>query len=440
MSSQGRGDISLEQVRKTLQRYSYDKRTEARVGSDAPPIAASSPRVASEEIHQPASRIARLKHALRRLPLVAPILVGFYRLVKAPSRIALLASQVEAISQHLVNLTEQQNLSISRVQGLAGLMIEANGKIQLLQAHSNTTAALQEDIRKALADSLRTLGKLSERGDFFFNKFFSEISTVKPVIHAGQNLIISRIDDFIMAFPAEEWRLPTYQILVGQLEPGLFSLMKKIIREGMVVIDIGANVGTYTLLALRAIGKSGTVISYEPTPRVFDILKNNVQVNGFLESGRIDLRQKAVSDRANSSHPFFVKRNALTHSSFFANDEFLNEEIEVIEVPTISLDDDLGPTRTVDVIKIDAEGAEPAILRGMQQIIDNNPKITIFIEFAPQHLARARVDPSSYLAQLRNQGFELLEVVEPTGDLRSTADDILCERLSVNLMLRKTTI
>ena len=199
-----------------------------------------------------------------------------------------------------------------------------------------------------------------------------------------------------------------------------------------------ANVGTYTLLALRQIGSRGMVISYEPTPRAFEILKNNVQVNAYLESGRIDLRQKAVSDLSQVKTSFFVPKNCMTHSSFYRGGELASNEVDVIEVETVSLDDDLGRDRKVDVIKIDAEGAEPEILRGMRHIIDSNQEITIFIEFAPQHLVRANVDPRSFLAEIRSGGFDILQVMEPTGNVRAIADEELCESFSVNLMLRKT--
>ena len=159
--------------------------------------------------------------------------------------------------------------------------------------------------------------------------------------------------------------------------------MQATLREGMVVVDVGANVGTYTLLALRATGTSGRVMSYEPTPRAFGILQGNVQVNAFLESGRIDLRQKAVSDGAQAENTFFVSKACLGHSSLYATADVNSTELEAIEVETVSLDTDLGGTSRIDVVKIDAEGAEPAILRGMQQIIRNNPQITIFIRVRP---------------------------------------------------------
>ncbi len=92
----------------------------------------------------------------------------------------------------------------------------------------------------------------------------------------------------------------------------------------------------------------------------------------------------------------------------------------------------------MDVVKIDAEGAEPVILRGMQQLIRRSPSIKIFIEFAPVHLVRAKEDPQAFLDELREQGFTIEEVCEPGGTLRTPTDEELRNCFSVNLMLRKT--
>jgi FkbM family methyltransferase len=213
--------------------------------------------------------------------------------------------------------------------------------------------------------------------------------------------------------------------------------MKDTLSAGMTVVDIGANVGTYTLLALQSVGGAGRVVAYEPTPRVFDILKNNVQVNGFLETGVVDLRRKAVTDEGSSGRPFYVPGTSLTHSSLFDEAEAGDGHSQVISVDTVSLDDDLETIDRIDVIKIDAEGAEPLILRGMQRLLSRSPDVTIFMEFAPQHLLRAGVEPRSFLTEMRQQGFQIMEIVEPTGDAREVVDDTLCNCFSVNLMLRQ---
>ena len=414
----------MRPIRETLRRYTYDAQSRAsQEHVDDKPRGASVNPVG----------MSRFKSSLRRIPILAPVFIAGYRLIKMPSRIALLLLQVENIVESLASISRQHKFAASRIQALESTLSEASRNIQVLRSRSDR----QEELYNGLLESSRTLIAVQERGEQSAQKLSSQIEAVRPVINAGENLIISQVDGFIMAFPAEEWRFATYAILVGQPEPGLYSVMKETIREGMVVIDVGANVGTYTLLALRQIGSRGMVLSYEPTPRAFDILKNNVQVNAFLESGRVDLRRKAVSDSTQANTTFFVSKKCLGHSSLYADDKLSSNEVETIEIETVSLDDDVGVHGEVDVVKIDAEGAEPAILRGMRQIINNNPEITIFIEFAPQHLVRANVDPRSYLEQIRNQGFEIFEVKEPTGELVPATDQALCDCFSVNLMLRK---
>ena len=303
-------------------------------------------------------------------------------------------------------------------------------------------AELADDINAVgsrLAGCAENVVHLHEKTDLYAQMLRARIDAHPPVVHAGEDLVITRIDGFLMAFPAEEWRLPAYEILVGHLEPGLVQRMKDTIREGMSVVDVGANVGTYTLLALRAIGSRGKVYGYEPTPRIFGILHGNVQSNGFLESGRVDLRQKAVSDGARASSTFFVRRDSPTHNSLYRWHGEQAVGMEQIEVETISLDRDIGVDGRIDVVKIDAEGAEPFILRGMRGIIERNPDIVIFMEFAPSHLERAGVEIGAYVDEIRRMGFAIYNVEEPSGRVEAVSTEKLRECFSLNLMLRRSS-
>lgn len=438
--------VSIQQVRQTLIRYVRDENQAS--GRASPPAAATAayvPADAQPAVNQTSTRTSRLKASLRRIPIVAPILVTIYRLLKLPGRIALIVRQLEmlrgqvqnldrlhdridALSWHLSYLEQRSAAGADRLEDQMKLLEGAlTGEFQL------NSRALQ----RAVSDTAQTVVALHEKTDRYQIEINQRVRAIKPVIHAGDNLIVSRVDDLIMAFPAEEWRLPVYQILVGPLEPGLVAVMKSVIREGHVVIDIGANVGTYTLLALQAIGFRGLVVGYEPTPRVFDVLKNNVRINGFLETGRVDLRQKAVSDGRAARATFYVSRNSLMNS-LYGEDTSSPTGSTTIDVESVALDRDLAHLDRVDIVKIDAEGAEPVILRGMQQIIRRSPGIMIFIEFAPVHLVRANEDPQAFLDELRAQGFVIEEVCEPSGALRTPTDEELCNCFSVNLMLRKT--
>jgi hypothetical protein len=96
----------------------------------------------------------------------------------------------------------------------------------------------------------------------------------------------------------------------------------------------------------------------------------------------------------------------------------------------------------VDLIKIDAEGAEPLIWRGMQKIIEISPDtLQIIIEFAPSHLARAKVDPAEFLQEIKKAGFCIYTIEAMSGCIRLVDDIAEClEFYSVNLLLNRGII
>ncbi len=252
------------------------------------------------------------------------------------------------------------------------------------------------------------------------------------VVHGGENVIVTQVDGFIVGVPGEEWRVAAYHVFRGALEPGLICAFREAIQTGMVVVDIGANIGMYTLYAARRTGRTGKVISFEPAPRPFTILKDNVQVNGFLETGIVDFRQVAVSDHGGTGQLTVYPDNS-GHSTLFDG----SPSGQKIQVVTQRLDDALADQPKIDVIKVDAEGAEPFILRGMQEVLRRNPHVRLFIEFAPQLLQRAGVDPASFLDELAAMSLQIQLVDDSTGELRDISRIDLLHCYSTNLSLSR---
>jgi FkbM family methyltransferase len=252
------------------------------------------------------------------------------------------------------------------------------------------------------------------------------------VFRGGDNVLVSELDGFIIGVPGEEWRMAAYHAFRGPLEPGLLSAFQRVVKPGMVVLDIGANIGVFTLHAARLVGLHGKVYSFEPAPRVFKILKENVQVNGFLETGVIEFRQVAAWDRAGIAQMTVYEADS-GRSTLFPSDGQGRE----IEVTTATLDEALSAQQRVDVVKIDAEGAEPRILRGMRRIIERNPEIVIFIEFAPVHLRRAGVEPTALLDEIGSLGLAIRQVDDVTGELLPINRDRIAACFSANLSLSR---
>ena len=160
----------------------------------------------------------------------------------------------------------------------------------------------------------------------------------------------------------------------------------KLIRPGDTVMDIGANSGQYTLLASLVTGASGKVYAFEPAPHKYQELVDNVKLNELanvlcLEYALSDCTGTGylniLRDRNDGMHHLVLSENAHTASA--------------VEVPIYTLDylnSCLLQGCAVDVIKIDVEGWEEAVLRGGSAIFSQEKLPTIFFESIEEHANR----------------------------------------------------
>ncbi len=252
------------------------------------------------------------------------------------------------------------------------------------------------------------------------------------VIPAANNIVLANIQGFIMGLPAEDLSVLAQMIYYENLEQGLESAFKKYVKKNMTVIDIGAHVGLYTLLAARAIGNGGKIYSFEPTLKIFNLLKQNVNINFFVHSNKIICEQLAVTNKKGRVK-FFISQQKTGHNSLYS----VEPKNEFISVETVSLDEYLKPNEKVDIVKIDAEGSEPLIIKGMRNIIKNNPNIIIFMEFCPSNLRRAGVSPIDFIKSLKKLDLKIRIVDDFTGELMNLTEKKLINCFSENLMLTK---
>ena len=326
------------------------------------------------------------------------------------NRLALLFEELSAES---VSLSKKIDVSLwtvsEKLDAYFSHLAELTSRVAELESAVRAGVAAQTNIERAVSDSK----KIIERSGIRF-------------VH---------VDNFILGLPAEEWRLAAYLSFRGIPETGLVRFFQKLIRPGMTIVDVGANLGIFTLYAARSLQWSGRIHSFEPTPRIHELLRNNVQVNGFLEANLVQFHEAAVTDSEGTARlTTFAEHSG--HNTLF----WQNAGAESVIVKTTRLDTALQGETRVDVVKIDAEGAELRILRGMAQIIEKNPGIHILIEFAPIHLARAQVSPEDFLRTLSELDLEVRMVDDLTGAIREVSDQELSSMYSSNLYLRRRNL
>jgi FkbM family methyltransferase len=203
-----------------------------------------------------------------------------------------------------------------------------------------------------------------------------------------------------------------FLLFSGRWEETETRLFSSLVKEGMTVVDIGANIGYYTLLAARLVGPEGRVHAFEPSPENFALLSRNVDVNGYKN---VVLIPKAVSDRSGTATLRIDRASSGGHS--LSN---FRGGADSIEVETISLDDYFANgTETVGVLKMDAEGAEVAILDGMSALLTRNPNLTLLTEFFPRAVQGLGYVPEDYIRELARSGFRIYPIDEDRGKVDS---------------------
>lgn len=150
-------------------------------------------------------------------------------------------------------------------------------------------------------------------------------------------------------------------------------------KSARLVLDVGANSGVYTLLACCA-NPTLRVLTFEPVMRICSRLADNVAINGF--TSRCDIFSSAVSDYVGDG-VLHVPDGGMPSSASFHVEGFRGVQGTHVTVPVTTLDRAVGPNcHRVDVIKIDVEGFEDDVLRGMSRIFSQS-RPTIFMECNP---------------------------------------------------------
>ncbi len=204
-------------------------------------------------------------------------------------------------------------------------------------------------------------------------------------------------------------------VSLGQYEPKTTSIFRSLIAEGMAVVDIGANLGYFTLIAAGKVGPSGKVFSYEPDPHNFALLKKNIDANNFRQAMAIPL---ALSDQAGTRELFFGD-NQCTLS--FADKRGAGRS-ETVQTDTLDNSLKAFGSPRIDIIKMDIEGAEPIALEGMKETIARSPKLAMLFEYHPNAIERIGLSPLAFLKRIEELGFALSVIDEDSGTSTSIQD------------------
>lgn len=211
--------------------------------------------------------------------------------------------------------------------------------------------------------------------------------------------------------------------LYGTYEICGTRLLQAFLAPGMTFVDVGANIGYYSLLAARAVGEGGAVYAFEPNGPIRARLEENLDLNGLRAAGNVHVRAQAVA-RASGEIRFYRSTTADNSGlSSILPGAGRAEEAEV--VPCVSLDDFVAAlppgrapgARPIDLMKIDVEGAELEVLAGGSAVLARADAPAIVFESLDVPAATAVLGPLGYgirrLHYTLRGGLELIELGRP---------------------------
>jgi FkbM family methyltransferase len=169
----------------------------------------------------------------------------------------------------------------------------------------------------------------------------------------------------------------------GIWEPRETRLLLETLRPGDVFVDVGANIGYFSLLASRLVGATGSVLAFEPERGNYELLEANCRLN---QCGNIRCFMAALGEENASGTLYLNELNRGDHSIYPAEQGRDSQDISIVNGS--KLISSMYPR--VNFIKIDTQGAECDVIRGLQPLIAASfPDLIMIIEFSPMHLRSA---------------------------------------------------
>ncbi len=180
--------------------------------------------------------------------------------------------------------------------------------------------------------------------------------------------------------------------------------IKSICYEGMNILDIGANIGYYTALFSQLAGDRGSVIAIEPDLESYKYLSKSI--NSFNYKNVLSFRL-AASD-IKQKLPLFISKENRGDNRLYST----NQKRKTIMVDCLTVDELLEENKieNLDLIKIDVQGYEPKVLKGMLNIVRSSKKLILLSEFWPEGILQAGESPNEFLTMLRKMQFQLFEL------------------------------
>jgi FkbM family methyltransferase len=197
----------------------------------------------------------------------------------------------------------------------------------------------------------------------------------------------------------------------GKWEPWVTKAIKTLLKPGMIFVDVGANIGFFTLLASTLVGPEGRVIAVEPLPQNNQLLAKSIQLN---KCQNVELHAVAAGPQSGTMKMCHAARYN-SGSFHFENPENPKQMTWEMEIRPL---DDILAGRKPDIVKIDVEGGEALVLAGMGETLAKHHPL-VLMEYSDNYLRDvSRVSGQEMLARIKDLGYEFQDIEMLDGGLK----------------------
>jgi FkbM family methyltransferase len=191
---------------------------------------------------------------------------------------------------------------------------------------------------------------------------------------------------------------PLYAAYKSYADRAERDLLRKILFQGAIVADVGANIGIYSQFLSRCVGPAGLVHSFEPS---LDNFRRLSAATRHLSNVR--LTQVAVGERSGEWKLYISDKLNVDHRAYKSEGDLRRS----VPIEMVALDDYFRPGQGVDLIKMDIQGYELHALRGARRVLQENSDINLLLEFWPAGLKQAGVGWEELVEMLQSLNMDL---------------------------------
>jgi FkbM family methyltransferase len=198
-----------------------------------------------------------------------------------------------------------------------------------------------------------------------------------------------------------EEHIQRYIYWLGRFEPRESAVVRDLLEPGDYVIDAGANIGWFSLLASSIVGTAGKIFAFEPMGATAEHLDRNLALNG---ASNVEVHRIALSDRRGEAKLTVTETGNIGTASLFATD---SDEGEIVDTGRL---DDIVPKRGFKLLKMDVEGAELKVLHGAEKLLNARRIENILFEVNEAALRRGGSTCAELVALVKSHGYRVWRI------------------------------